>query len=106
MSKTKRRRKSKSRTANGSVATREQVVQSSPGTFFGQRRVAGRPSFQKVVFAVMLTLGFLGMAIFFTFFYAEDANHYLYGAAMGLTALGWLALATRRWSEYRRAARV
>ncbi|HEX7735328.1 MAG TPA: hypothetical protein VF458_10705 [Ktedonobacteraceae bacterium] len=88
------------------MATREQIGQSAPGAFSERRRVAGRPNLQRVVFAVMLTLGFLGMAIFFTFFYAEDANHYLYGAAMGLTALGWLALATRRWSEYRQAARV
>lgn len=56
---------------------------------------------QSVVFPVMLTLGFMGMAIFFTFFYGEDANHYIYGGAMGLTALGWLVIASRRWSSYR-----
>ena len=52
----------------------------------------------------MLTLGFLGMAIFFTFFYAEDSNHYFYGGIAGLTALGWLILLAQRWSQYRQRA--
>jgi hypothetical protein len=64
------------------------------------------PSLQNAVFALMATLGFVGFAIFFTFFYSEDANHYLYGGVMGLTALGWLFIATRRWSTYRQSVRT
>jgi hypothetical protein len=61
---------------------------------------------QNIVFALMVTLGCLGMAIFFTFFYSEDANHYIYGGVMGLTAVGWLVIASRRWSSYRQRARA
>jgi hypothetical protein len=52
----------------------------------------------------MLTCGFFGMAIFFAFFYNEDANHYFYAGVAALTALGWLALCARRWSQYRQRA--
>ncbi len=84
----------------------EQAEQATPVRPSGRGRLARRPSLQNAVFALMLTLGFLGFAVFFTFFYTEDANHFLYGAAMGLTALGWLALAARRWSVYRQYARA
>ncbi|HEY0756045.1 MAG TPA: hypothetical protein VGD98_18965 [Ktedonobacteraceae bacterium] len=104
MSKTKRRKKNRSRPAGGGVTSQVRVEQSGPASFPRRRRTTGGASLQRVVFALMLTLGFLGIAIFFTFFYAEDANHYLYGGAMGLTALGWLFLAGRRWSVYRQSA--
>jgi hypothetical protein len=101
MSKTKRRKKSRSRASGGSVAVQERVERAVPAASSRRALASRRPSLQNAVFAFMLTLGFLGFAIFFTFFYSEDANHYLYGGAMGLTALGWLALAARRWSAYR-----
>jgi len=50
----------------------------------------------------MIALGFWGFAIFCIFFYTEDANHYLYGAIMALTAVGWSILVARRWLSYRR----
>ncbi|HVU66001.1 MAG TPA: hypothetical protein VHD63_02680 [Ktedonobacteraceae bacterium] len=62
-----------------------------------------RPSLQNTVFSLMVALGCLGLALFFIFFYAEDANHYLYGGIAGLTALGWLVISVRRWSSYRQS---
>lgn len=64
----------------------------------------GRASLQNMVFSGMVALGCLGLAIFFIFFYGEDANHYLYGAIIGLTAVGWFVLLWRRWSQYRSRA--
>ena len=55
---------------------------------------------QSVVFAAMLTLGFLGLAIFFTFFYTRDPDHLVYSGVAALTALGWLILLRIRWSRY------
>lgn len=68
------------------------------------RRSSGGAGLQRVAFAAMLTLGFLGMAIFFTFFYTEDSNHYFYGGIAAVTALGWLILLAQRWSQYRQRA--
>jgi hypothetical protein len=61
---------------------------------------------QNVVFALLVALGCLGLAAFFAFFYGEDANHWLYAALMGVTAMGWLVISTRRWSTYRRRAQA
>jgi len=102
MSKTNRRKKSKSRASVGSGAVQEKRAErASSGASSGRGRAPSKPSLQSAVFALMLTLGCLGLAIFFIFFYSEDANHYLYGGVMGLTTLGWLAIAARRWSAYR-----
>jgi hypothetical protein len=61
-------------------------------------------SMQHVVFSAMVALGFWGFTIFCLFFYTVDPNHYLYGAILALTALGWSWLLLRRWSRYRRQA--
>jgi hypothetical protein len=106
MSKSRRRKKNKPRSANEHVATQERVEHQASVGFAGRGRVARRASLQSAVFALMVTLGFVGFAVFFTFFYSEDANHFLYGGVMGLTALGWLVIATRRWSSYRQRARA
>jgi hypothetical protein len=56
---------------------------------------------QNLAFSLMVALGFWGLAIFCTFFYVADPNHYLYGAIMGLTAVGWTVILVRRWLAYR-----
>lgn len=66
-----------------------------------RRPTGSTGSLQNVIFSGMVALGCLGLAIFFIFFYGEDANHYLYGAVIGLTGVGWLILLWRRWSQYR-----
>jgi len=101
MSKTRRRKKSKSR-ASESV-TRERSVREMPAGSSRARIAPPRSSLQNAVFALMVTLGCLGLAVFFTFFYPEDQNHYLYGGIAGLTALGWLVISVRRWSSYRQS---
>lgn len=101
MPKTKRRKKSPSRASAGSAPTRGSVERTVPA---GRAQLARKPSVQNAVFSTMVALGCLGMAAFFTFFYPEDANHYLYGGVMAVTAVGWLVIATRRWSVYRRRA--
>ncbi len=124
MSKTKRRKKARSRAPGANVAAQERVLpfrsnqenaderapkrQKEVGREVPARRASPRraPRLQNAVFALMATLGFLGFAIFFIFFYSEDTNHYLYGGVMGLTALGWLFIATRRWSAYRQSVRT
>src|SRR5579859_17301 len=106
LSKKHRHKKSRSRASAGNIAVQEGVGNATSAGPSVRRRVVQRPSLQNAIFALMLTLGFLGFAIFFTFFYTEDANHFLYGGAMGLTALGWLALAARRWSSYRQYVRA
>ncbi|HEY3993058.1 MAG TPA: hypothetical protein VGM01_09295 [Ktedonobacteraceae bacterium] len=106
MTKTKRRKKSSSRASTGRVVVQEKVERAAPAGAAARGLPTRRPSLQNAVFALMLTLGFLGFAIFFTFFYTEDANHIIYGVAMALTALGWLALAARRWSSYRQYVRA
>jgi cytochrome c biogenesis protein CcdA len=88
------------------MVTRERAERTTPGETVLRKSLARRPSLQNAVFALMLTLGFVGFAVFFTFFYTEDANHFLYGGAMALTALGWLVLAMKRWSAYRDYARA
>lgn len=103
MAKTKRRKKARPRGEGVSAPTREVVRKDAPTR---QIRLGPKPSLQNTVFAFMVTLGFLGFAVFFIFFYNEDANHYLYGALLGLTALGWLVIALRRWSSYRQRVRT
>ena len=102
----KRRKKSKTRPPVEHVMSQTSAERAVSQQALVRRSLAKRPSLQNAVFALMLTLGFLGFAVFFTFFYAEDANHFLYGGAMALTALGWLALAAKRWSAYRQYARA
>jgi hypothetical protein len=103
MSKTKRRKKARSRASGANVAVQERVEREAP---IRRASFTRRPSLQNAVFALLITLGFLGFAGFFTFFYSEDANHFIYGAVMGLTALGWLAITVRRWSLYRQSVQV
>jgi hypothetical protein len=103
MPKTKtKKRKSQTHRAAG---TRE-VTRASSEQVAAPRSVRSRGSvgLQNVVFAAMVALGFLGMAIFFAFFYGEDPNHYIYAALAGLTGVGWVALLVRRWSQYRQSA--
>ncbi len=88
------------------MATPEKVERQSSPNMVRRGRVVRGTSLQSALFALMVTLGFVGFAIFFTFFYGEDANHFLYGGVMGLTALGWLVIAMRRWSLYRQRARA
>jgi hypothetical protein len=64
------------------------------------------PGIQGLAFAVLLSLGFWGFAIFFLAFYTEDANHFLYAAVAGITALGWTLILARRWLALRRHAGV
>lgn len=56
---------------------------------------------QNLVYSAMAALGFWGLTIFCIFFYLADPNHYIYGAIMGLTAVGWSVIAARRWWAYR-----
>lgn len=107
MPKTKtKKRKSQTHRASGSRevtrASNEQVASAR----VAPRSVRSRGSvgLQNVVFSAMVALGFLGLAVFFAFFYGEDPNHYIYAALAGLTGLGWLALLVRRWSQYRQSA--
>lgn len=100
MPKTKKRKRTSNRAAaekNGTLQT--QVRREA--TASAARRPVGTGSLQNIIFSGMVALGCLGMAIFFIFFYGEDANHYLYAGIIGLTGLGWLALVWRRWSQYR-----
>jgi hypothetical protein len=61
---------------------------------------------QGLAFAVLLSLGFWGFTVFFLAFYTEDANHYLYAAIAGVTALGWTLILVRRWLALRRQTGV
>lgn len=101
MPKTKRRKKTKGGGSAAKVTAPEKVVSARAGGAWKQPVPA---SLQNVIFSVMVTLGFLGLAAFFIFFYSEDANHILYGAVAGLTGLGWLAVSARKWSAYRQRA--
>jgi hypothetical protein len=103
MPKTKKRKKTKQYASSVSTGSQESVKNETPARIVRPVRSRGT-GLQGVTFAAMLTFGFLGMAIFFTFFYADDANHYFYGAVAALTALGWLLLLARRWSVYRQSA--
>jgi hypothetical protein len=103
MAKARKRRKAAGRSSAGNVAVQERTARTVSTS------VAQRPSLfttggsrQNVLFSTMIALGFWGFAIFCTFFYTEDANHYLYGAIMALTAVGWSVLVARRWLSYRR----
>jgi len=105
MSKTKRRKTTTYRADREQRAVSDEVEQARPvRTARRSSPYAGGTSLQNVAFAAMLTCGFFGMAIFFAFFYNEDANHYFYAGVAALTALGWLALCARRWSQYRQRA--
>ena len=106
MPKSKKRKKTTSRASDGNVAVQEKAAYERPASQTRRpvRYGGGGAGLQKVTFAAMLTLGFLGMAIFFTFFYTEDPNHYFYGGVAALTALGWLVLLAQRWSQYRQRA--
>ena len=105
MPKAKKRKK-----AAGRVASNRVVVQVQEGTTqTAATSVTNRSGFfsavsknQSILFASMVALGFWGCAIFCVFFYTEDANHYIYGALMALTAVGWSISALRRWSSAQR----
>jgi|SRR5579875_2472085 hypothetical protein len=104
MPKSRKRKKTANRAAR-SVAVQENTTYARPaGMALRRSRSNSGASLQKVAFAAMLALGFLGMTIFFTFFYTEDPEHYIYGGIAGVTALGWLALLAHRWSQYRQHA--
>ncbi len=60
---------------------------------------------QNLVFSVLVALGFWGLTFFALFFFTVDPNHYLYGALMGLTSLGWSVIVVRRWQTYRQRGR-
>ena len=103
MPKTKKRKKTTSRAANGNAAVQERMADEAPASMMRRSPgYRGGTSGQSVVFAAMLTLGFLGLAIFFTFFYTKDPDHFIYSGVAGLTALGWLILLRIRWSRYYR----
>jgi hypothetical protein len=105
MPKSKKRKRTTSRASSGSAAVQEKMAYERPARAASRpRRASGGASLQRVAFAAMLTLGFVGMAIFFTFFYTEDSNHYFYGGIAGITALGWLLLLAQRWTQYRQRA--
>jgi len=70
----------------------------------GRGRDIGSGSLQNVVFSAMVALGCWGMTAFFAFFYFADANHFLYAAMAGLTAVGWTILAVRRGLQLRPSA--
>ncbi len=100
MPKTKKRKRTSNHAAaekNGTLQTQERRKTSARAV----QRSSSSGSLQNIIFSGMVALGCLGMAIFFIFFYGEDANHYLYAGIIGLTGLGWLALLWRRWSQYR-----
>ncbi|HEU5379514.1 MAG TPA: hypothetical protein VFV38_29170 [Ktedonobacteraceae bacterium] len=69
----------------------------------GSSLSTGGQNLQNLAFSGMVALGCWGMAFFFAFFYTE-ANRYLYGAIMAITALGWSIIVARRWSTYRQRA--
>lgn len=98
MPKRKRRKKSQSRASTGHAPVQQSVERAIPA---GRPRPVRRPSIQNAVFSTMVALGCLGMAAFFTFFYPGDANHYLYGGVMAVTAVGWIIITARRWMAYR-----
>ena len=105
MPKTKKRKYQKNQASAAKRVTQERSEQVAPA------RMAQRPvrytrgaGLQNVGFAAMVALGFLGLTVFFAFFYSEDANHYLYAGLAGLTGLGWVVLLARRWSQYRQRA--
>lgn len=104
MPKTKRRKKGTQNTAARRVVEQRQGKQEAPArTLQRSRGYARGGSLQNIIFAGMLTCGFLGMAIFFTFFY-DDANRYFYAGIAALTAVGWALLLARRWTQYRQRA--
>lgn len=101
MPKSRKRKKTKSvnRVSGESVAGQEKLPAGVP-----RRAAQGKPGMQNVLFSAMIALGFWGLAIFCVFFYVADPNHYLYGAIMGLTAVGWTVMVVRRWLTYRQRA--
>lgn len=101
MPKTKKRKKTTSRASNGNATTQARVADETPaGALRRSPGTRGGTSGQSVLFAALLTLGFLGLAIFFTFFYTADPDHFIYSGIAGLTALGWLILLRVRWTKY------
>lgn len=107
MAKTKKRKSQTRRAAGAQEVTRarnEQGASASARVTPRRARARSGVGLQNVVFAAMVALGFLGMAIFFALFYGEDPNHYIYAVLAGLTGVGWVALLVRRWSQYRQSA--
>lgn len=100
--KSKKRKAQTQRAAGAREVTRTRAEQVTPARVPVRSR--GGVGLQNVVFSAMVAIGFLGLAIFFAFFYGEDPNHYIYAALAGLTGVGWLALLVRRWSQYRQSA--
>ncbi|HLI70353.1 MAG TPA: hypothetical protein VKV19_11405 [Ktedonobacteraceae bacterium] len=101
MPKTKKRKKTTGHVSPGNVATQARVADEAPASTVRRSPSAGGgTSGQSVLFAALLALGFLGLTIFFTFFYTRDPNHFIYSGIAGLTALGWLILLRIRWTRY------
>ncbi|HET8844429.1 MAG TPA: hypothetical protein VFN35_23375 [Ktedonobacteraceae bacterium] len=99
MPKARKRKKAKNRAST--VVVQEQTAQTLP---VRPRVPARRTGAQNLMYSVMVAVGFWGLAIFCIFFFAADPNHYLYGAIMGLTAVGWSVIVGRRWLAYRQRA--
>lgn len=88
------------RVSASSVAVQESVAQKRTTSPARGMSTAGA-SVQSLAMSAMVALGFWGLALFCAFFYVTDPNHYLYGAIMGLTAIGWSVIVVRRWLAYR-----
>lgn len=94
----KARRRKKAKNTVSQVVVQEKTAREQPVRSGGRARSA---SVQNFMYSLMVAVGFWGLAIFCTFFYADDPNHFLYGAIMGLTAIGWSVIVGRRWMAYR-----